>query len=139
MTQEEEEIGRFKPKGDPFSGPREPFLPDEMLEPNHKPDSPSAAKLQVPTEPLTKAKLIAFLEELRMVIESIQEMKRTDQHYVATLLPSIKAMLHASHFEEQVIRLFEKVADHFNRLLTHSTPIDRDTVASDIEQLLSIL
>lgn len=136
MDQEEPEIGRFQPKGDP-NEPREPFFPDEMMQPSHKGDAPSVKELHLPKEPLTKETLSTFLIELKPIAENLQELSREDQHLVATSLQEVKNLMHASEFSQEMKRGFEKIVDHFNELLVLSRPIDQDDLIAAIEALQS--
>jgi len=135
-----EEFERYEPKGDfPPKEPHEPFFPDEMLEPSHEAESPSLAGLHVPQVPITKEKLATFLIELEPIVEGIQQISRKDQHLVATRLQEVKNTLHTQDFSEEIVHLFEKITDHFNDLLTHSTPLDQKAVLSDISQLQGLI
>jgi len=136
----QEEFERFEPKGNfPPKEPHEPFSPDEMLEPNPEGSSPSLAGFHMPKPPLTKKKLVAFLMELKPLVEHIQEMSRKDQHRLAGDLQEVKNELHAGDFSEEILRLFEKITEHFNDLLTHSTPLDQKGVLEAIHELESKL
>ncbi len=134
MSQEESEMGRFKPKGGQ-NEPHEPFLPDGMSAPGHEPGAPLVAALHVPKAPITKENLSEFLIELRPIIESIEELSRTDQHLVGEKLQDVKNLLHAEKWEEEMTRLFEEIVDHFNQLLVQSRPIDQEAVLKQIQQL----
>lgn len=131
MDQEESEIGRFKPKGNP-NEPREPFIPHE--EP--KIDQPSISSLKLPESPLDGKKLKAFLIQLEPIIENIQEISRDDQHMLASYLHQIKDQLHASDLKEEVIRIFDELVVHYNDLLTHSSPEDQKKALEKIRELL---
>lgn len=135
MQEEQPEIGRFKPKGDSSKEPREPFFPDEMLEPGHKPEPPSLKGLHVPKAPLTKEKLSAFLIELKPMAEGIQAMSREDQHLIGAHLQEVKNLMHSADFSDKNVAIFEKIVDHFNELLIHSRPVDQNAVLSAIELL----
>lgn len=128
MSQEEPEMGRFEPKGDP-NQPREPFLPDEF------PETPSIEQLHVPKPPLDIEKLRQFLLELEPIVGEIEQMKRAGQHAVAAHLQEVKNLIHAGDFSGEVARTFEKIVDHFNDLLTRSTPVDREAVLAKIKEL----
>ena len=136
MDQEEEEpeMGRFEHKGEPGE-PLEPFLPDEMPKPSHEAEVPSLKALHVPRAPLTKKALKSFLIELRPLIKEIQAMSRQDQHLVGKHLQDVKDAMHASDFSDDAMQLFEKLANHFNELLTHSRPVDQEAVLEKISEL----
>jgi len=134
MDQEEPDIGRFQPKGDP-NEPREPFLPDEMLEPSYEAEVPSLKALHVPKAPVTKEGLKNFLIELKPIVEDIEEMSRKDQHLLAKHLQDVKNGVHASGLSDTVTRTFEKLVDHFYGLLVHSQPVDKQMVLENISEL----
>jgi len=131
MDQEEPDIGRFDPKGNP-NEPREPFIPHETP----KIDNPSVSGLQLPQAPLDGKKLKAFLTQLEPIIEHIQEMSRDDQHLVGTYLQGIKDDLHAGDFPDESVRTFEQIVDHYNDLLTNSRPQDQQAALESIRELL---
>ena len=139
MQEEQPEFGRFKPKGDIPKEPREPFFPDEMLEPSYKPESPTMKGLHFPKAPLTKKKLMTFLIEFKPIASAIQELSRNDQHLLAMQLQDIKNLLHAGDFQAEIVKTFEKIADHFNELLVHSRPVDQEAVSNAITQLEAFL
>ncbi len=140
MDQEEEpEMGRFDPKGEPPGEPVEPFLPDEMLEPGLEPEVPSIKSLHVPSAPVTKEVLKNFLIELKPFIHEIHAMSRQDQHLVGKYLQDVKNAMKVKDFSEDVVDLFDQVVNHFNELLTHSRPIDQDETLKTISVLESKL
>ncbi len=134
MDQEEPEMGRFEPKGNP-NEPREPFYPHKVP----KSEKPSLAGLHLPQGQLDSKKLKAVLMELPPIVEHVQELSREDQHVVGTYLQGIKEDLHSGDFNEELVRAFEKVVDHYNDLLMHSHPKDQDAALENIKQLLSKL
>ncbi len=131
MDQEEPEIGRFKPRGNP-NEPREPFIPHE----DPKIENPSASSLKVPQSPLDGKKLKAFLLQLEPIIDQIQEISRDDQHLVATYLHKTKEELHKGNFSEEVTRTFDQLVNHYNDLLTHSRPEDQKQALAKLKELL---
>jgi len=137
MSQEDQpEMGRFHPKGDP-NEPREPFLPDEMLEKAR--GVPSIESMHVPGAPIKEQELKSFLVELKPVVESIQAVSRDDQHKVVGFLQQVKENLHKSDLPEECKLVFDKLVDHFGRLLTHSEPIDQKKALEKIRELNSLL
>ena len=119
--------------------PREPFLPDEMLEPTGAPESPSLVGLHMPKKPLNVEGLKGFLIEIKPFIEQIQSLSRQDQHKVGSYLQEIKNEIHFGEFSEELAEAFEKVAVHFSGLLLHSAPIDQQAVLDDIQRVESML
>lgn len=137
MSQEEDpEMGRFHPKGDP-SEPREPFLPDEMLEKAR--GVPSIESMHVPGTPLKEQDLKNFLVELKPLVENIMAVSRDDQHKVAGFLQQVKENLHKGELAKNCGETFDKLVDHFGRLLTHSEPIDQKEALERIRELISML
>lgn len=131
MDQEEPDIGRFKPKGNP-NEPREPFIPHEIPKTEH----PSLSSLKLPESPLDGKKFKAFLIQLEPIIEHIQEMSRDDQHKLATYLHKIKDELHVIDLKEEITRIFNEVVVHYNDLLTHSSPEDQKQALKKLRELL---
>ncbi|MDN3507026.1 MAG: hypothetical protein P0S96_07350 [Simkaniaceae bacterium] len=137
MSQEEDpEMGRFHPKGDP-SEPREPFLPDEMLGKPHA--VPSIESMHVPASPLREQALKSFLIELKPIVENVMAVSRDDQHKVGGYLQQVKESLHKSDLSDECKQVFDKLFDHFGRLLTHSEPIDQKEALEKIRELISML
>jgi hypothetical protein len=133
MSEEDPDVGRFEPKGDHYGEPREPFLPDEMLE---KEDSaPLLQSIHVPKAPLSKGALKAFLVEIKPVVEKIQAMKREDQHKVGQYLQQVKESLHRGDLAKECGADFDKLVDHYASLLTHSEPEDQEKALEKIREL----
>ena len=136
MSDQDPEMGKWERNP---SEPREPFLPDEMLEPVGEGETPSLKGLHKPDKPLTKEGMKKFLIELKPLVEKIQGLSRKDQHKMGSILQDLKNDLHFGDFSEEFIKAFEKVAVHFAGLLLHSAPIDHEAVLKDIENTESML
>lgn len=132
------EMGRFFPKGDP-NEPMEPLIPEEEFRPKYEPETPRLKSLHIPKAPIKKGVLKAFLIELRPVIKEIQAMSRKEQHLLGRYLQDVKKALYESDFPKKVCDLFEKMASHFNDLLTHSEPADQEAVLEKLSELEATL
>lgn len=132
MTQEEFE--RYEHQGDfPPKEPREPF--EEMLNLSHEPQAPLLKGLHIPKEPLTKEGLKTFLIELKPIVREIMQMSRRDQHLAGQKIQDVKNLIHASDLSKEILPAYEKIAEHFSDLLTHSTPLDQEAAIAKIESL----
>lgn len=128
------EMGRFQPRGNP-NEPREPFLDNDQLEEKFAKEPPSVHSLHIPQAPLSGKKLKMFLIEVRPCIEQIQSIKREEQHILAKHLQSVRKLVHESDLAKKITPHFDKLVDHYNELLTHSTPQDAEAVLEEIDQI----
>lgn len=132
--EQEPEMGRFIPKGE-GDLPRDPFPVDELFDPDYEPEYPSLKALHVPSAPIEKKKLKSFLIELEPIIREIQSLSRKDQHLLGRYLQDVKNNLHASNYPSNLVRIFEKMVDHFNDLLRHSQPVDKTAALEKLTEL----
>jgi hypothetical protein len=118
----------------------EDFLPKEPIEPFMETPPPESkggeCHLKAPAEPLTKEKLANFLAELEDLVVHMCDHSREQQHCLAQELQQVKNMLHNSELPHELAEEFEKLTAHFNALLTHSAPLDREAVIKQIHLIV---